>query len=149
MTICASRAGSVRSPTLGFRLNRAGPAAPGLITSVRADLFDERAVRMAVDDHIGLVARRQRRRRRRAELVAVTQVNAHAVELKGEGVTELGACHVDVAADRVYRRDGPQRVEHGGTADVAGVQDEVDAAQRLQRFRTHQAVSVAMSPINI
>src|SRR5205807_725006 len=49
---------------------------------------------------------------------------------------------VDVAAHHVQRRERAQRREHLGPADVARVDDEVRAAQRIERLRAQKPVRI-------
>src|SRR5207302_11205701 len=53
---------------------------------------------------------------------------------------------VVVAADGPDRRDGPQGVEHGGSADVSTVDDEVRPPKPRQRLRPHEPVRVGYDP---
>jgi hypothetical protein len=53
---------------------------------------------------------------------------------------------VVIAAHRGKRRYGIQLGQHCGVADIAGVDDEVAAAQKLGGFRPQQTVSVGNKP---
>jgi len=49
---------------------------------------------------------------------------------------------VIVAADELHWCDGAQRFDHVIATDVAGVQNQIDAPQRFERFGADQAVCV-------
>lgn len=58
------------------------------------------------------------------------------------GQAAAAACAVDVAADGGERRDGGEGVEDFGVADVAEVEDGVDALEKGENFGAEQAVGV-------
>jgi hypothetical protein len=50
--------------------------------------------------------------------------------------------HIDVAADGGDRRQGAKRIQYGRIADVAGVQNVLDAAQSCHCLRAQQTVRI-------
>lgn len=64
----------------------------------------------------------------------------------GFGDRTRPAVPVVVAAHRGHGSERAQRLEQGGAADVAGVDDEVAAAQELERLRPQQAVGIGKKP---
>ena len=49
---------------------------------------------------------------------------------------------VDITADRRDRGDASQRVDDGGIADVARVQNTIDAVEGCQRLGAQQSVGI-------
>ena len=49
---------------------------------------------------------------------------------------------VDIAIDRLGGGDLRQRFEYGASADIAGVENQLDAGERLLDSRPHQTVRV-------
>jgi len=74
----------------------------------------------------------------------VNEVEESAGQLDGFGFGELGAVAVgvDVAADGGDRGELAQGTENARVADISGVEDVVDSAQRGERFGAQQAVGV-------
>jgi hypothetical protein len=72
-------------------------------------------------------------------------VQLHAIELNVQRVTQpgAGAVAVDVAPHGVHWRNGPESIEYCRRSHISGVQDHVDVAQRLQRFRADEPVSIS------
>ena len=74
--------------TLGFKLKRRGPAAPGLTTRRLAGPLDQRLMSMAEDDDVRRVARQQFFRRRAAELVAMADVDGKTFDVDREAASQ-------------------------------------------------------------
>lgn len=75
-------------------------------------------------------------------------VNADALELEREPLGEFDAPRilVIVAADDINRGNGGERIDHACAADIASMNDALHPSQRLERFRSHQAVRIGYEP---
>ena len=134
--------------TLGFKSKRRGPAAPGSRPAGGPTRSIERFVRVAENDDVGSVAREQLFGCRSADLVAVADVDRYALDLDEQAAVEARfARRVGVAVDRANRRDGRQLDEDRLPADVAGVQNQIDAAKRREYLRADRPCVSETSPI--
>jgi len=94
--------------------------------------LDERLVRVPVDQNVGRVGRQELCGRRAAQLVSVAHVNREASGLEREFVGQPSVDRIDVAADGLDRRDGPERIEDRATTDISRMQNLRNASQRLK-----------------
>jgi uncharacterized protein len=105
--------------------------------------MDEGLVRVAVDDHVGVVAGEQLGGGRTADFVAVADVDLNSLHIEIDRRIEAGLGGiVDISPHRVHRRDASQAAEHGGSANVAGVQDQLDALECGDGLGAQQAVGI-------
>src|SRR5437667_7905634 len=109
----------------------------------RTSLVNGGAMRVSEYQHISLVSRQHQRGTWPAELVAMTHVNRDATggyrafPFQG-GVVRI----VDVAIHGFDGSDFPQRFEHRGSSHIAGVQNQLDAAEHPGDIGSHEAVCV-------
>ena len=111
-----------------------------------AELFDHRAMRVTVDDHVSVISRREPFGRGRTEFVAVTHVDPRTLQFDVDGFRQLEPLAVRVAAYGSNRSDVFEGSNDALPAHVTGVQDHVNARQSLERFRPYQAVRVGDKP---
>jgi hypothetical protein len=98
---------------------------------------------VAEDNDVRVVAGEQLFRRRAAQFVAMAHVNGDAVDrLREVGTERRIPGRVRVAEDRLDGGDLRQHAQDFPAADVAGVEDEVHAVERLEALGAHEAVCV-------
>jgi hypothetical protein len=98
---------------------------------------------VAEDDDLAGVARQDTLRGRPAKLVAVRDVDRHAVDRHRSRTRQHRVVRVvDVAADRFDRRDPSELAKDRTAADVAGVQNPRDAVERAGNRRPYEPVRV-------
>jgi hypothetical protein len=115
------------------QLESSRPGAAGIEQEHAAgDLF-VRLVTVAEDDHIDLFVAQLRPEN-------VRQKNPPSADGHPNDVETVGT--VVVAWDERDRRDGPQRLDDVRAADVARVQNRVDAFERFERLGPDQPVRV-------
>ena len=130
--------------TLGRDRTAAGPPRRDSRPSGRRRSTTSCLMRVAVHDHVGVVARQQLGRRRAADLVAVAHVDAHAADRRSRS-TSVSRGSPGGSVLPYTARTGAiscELVEDLVAADVAGVQDQLDARERGVHVRPHQAVRV-------
>jgi hypothetical protein len=107
-------------------------------------------MRVAEHEHVALVTRQYEIGGRTPELVTVADVKRQASDRNRPLARERWIARiVDVAIDGLGRRDTPERIEHAGAADIAGVYDEIDARERALDPWTHEPVRVGDQPHHI
>lgn len=100
-------------------------------------------MRVAKDDHIGVVARSKLCRSRTADFVTVADVHANTVDFKDDFFAQAGLTRrVCVAEDSVDWGNQSELVEDAGAANITGVKDQLDPRQRLVYSRPKQAVRI-------
>ena len=146
---------TVRIATLGFRLNRRGPAAPGLTTRMAAPRCSrpghQRPMGMSEHQDVSPVPGDQQRRCRAAELVAVAHVQRQLPDRNRQLARQpriVGIVHV--AVDRLDRRNRRQRIEHRPAADIAGVHNQARHRQTAPAISGRSMPCVSeMSPTRV
>ncbi len=98
-------------------------------------------MRVAKHNYIRFVAGEQLCRRGTAELVAVADMDGKVCQIKIARGRQIAARGIRVA---IHRIDGRNRLDfyEDAVADVPGVQDQLDARQRVEDLGTHQTVRV-------
>ena len=130
--------------TLGFKLKRRGPAAPGLTTSRRPASFDQRLMSMAEDDDVRSVAREQLFGCRTADLMAVAYVDGKSLDVErrggpgGWGFRARQCCRKRRCTGAI----APSSLRTSMAPDVARVKNQFDAGQRRKDFRTDEVVRI-------
>ncbi len=107
---------------------------------------DEGPVGVAVDDDVAPEGREERLRREAALLVAVDEVDGQPAGGNGLPRLQGQAGRIDVAVDRGDRSDRLQLVEHVAAADIAGMENQRHAAERVEHPRAHETVRIGDEP---
>jgi len=103
----------------------------------------QRPVRVAVNDYVGVVGGKEPVRRRATELVTVADVDAHALDLEVQHLRQIRiGWIVDVAVDRLHRRELAKLGEDTPGADIPRMEDQASAAKRRNRFGPEESVCV-------
>lgn len=98
---------------------------------------------MAVDEDVLGVGLQELLRRRASHFVAVTHTDPQAVALSANSFAEAWVIgRVGVAEHGVHRRNHSELVEDLVTADVTGVENQLDSRQRFVNVRPQQTVRV-------
>jgi len=98
---------------------------------------------MAVDDDLMVISRDQLFGGRAAKLVPVTDVNLDTVERNSELALEIGvAGRIGIAVNGVDGRNQTKLIKNVASADVPGVNDEVNSLQRGVNARPEKAMRV-------
>jgi uncharacterized protein len=99
-------------------------------------------VRVSKHQNVGRIPREQFGGRRAANLVAVADVNGQPACLGDDLVGQHTVERIDVSGDGLHWRDAAQRIKDIAAADIAGVKDLRDAAERAKQAVANEAVRV-------
>ncbi len=100
-------------------------------------------MRVAVHDHVAGVPRQQQLRPRAADFVAVAHMNREAANVQPAfSPQQRVSSIVDVAGYSFDGRNRGQLTKNVRAADVAGMDDQLDASQRVPQLRAEETVRV-------
>lgn len=100
-------------------------------------------MRVPVDQHILGILLEERLRRWAAHFVAMAHTDPEPAALSPDPVAQPRmACRVGVAEHRFHWRDGRELVENLVASDIARVQDQIDASERVVDIGPQQTVRV-------
>ena len=137
---------NLQQPDRRLQIEASGPGGAGVDDQGPSTRFDQRLVRVAVHDHVGLIGVRQANWSGAAELVTVGDEDLHTSEREIHAPRQIELGVIGVSHDRVNWGDRAELAKNGVATDISGMQDDFDTVQSGQRTCTDEGMSIRDEP---